>query len=129
MNQLVKAGKRNTLLLAASILLVSLHTIWYHHSLVDVDTKKMTQQSIRFILTLVLLFGLYKGKTWARTLCLVLFSISVIGGVTAIVYIENDIAHKIPLMVVVLVYGVAIYHVGFSKSFKAFYHHQKGQQQ
>jgi len=122
MNNLERAGKKNTILISISILLVSLHTIYFYNSVIsEVETKKLIQQIIRFLLTIGLLIFVYKGKKWARIVFLVLFSIGILGAIFALISIEQSIVNKIPLMVMVIVYSVSLYHFGISKSFKAFY--------
>lgn len=126
MDDLIALGKRRTILVSISVLLVSIHTIYFYHvSMDEVDTKKIIQQSIRFLLTIGLLIMVYKGKKWARIVAIVLFSLAGIAALISIVSINSTLVSKIPLMVMTFVYGMAIYHFGFSKSFKAFYDQQQ----
>ncbi len=124
----IKTGKRRTILISISILLVSLHTIYFYHSVrPDIETKKLIQQIIRFLLTIGLLVYVYKGKKWAKIVSIVLFSLAILGAVIAIFSIESpSIIIKTPLLVMILVYSVAIYHFGVSKSFKAFFEYKNG---
>ncbi|WOI23883.1 hypothetical protein [Nonlabens ulvanivorans] len=74
MNELEQLGKRRTILISISILLVSLHTIYFYQSaLPEIDTSKLIQQGIRFILTVVLLIFVFQAKQWARIIAIVLF--------------------------------------------------------
>lgn len=126
MDDLIALGKRRTILVSISILLVSIHTIYFYHVSMDVvDTKKIIQQLFRFLLTIALLIMVYKGKKWARIVAIVLFSLAGIAALISIVSINSTLVSKIPLMVMTFVYGMAIYHFGFSKSFKAFYDEQQ----
>lgn len=126
MNDLEKAGKKNTILISISILLVSLHTIYFYQSVqTEIDTKKIVQQIIRFSLTIGLLYAVYIGKNWARNLFLILFLLGTFGALYGLFTIQADIINKIPSMVMTFVYCMAIYHFGFSNSFNAF---QKFQQ-
>ena len=128
MNDIIKTGKYRTILISISILLVSLHTIFFYNSVFkEVENKKIIQQSVRFILTIGLLVMVYKGKNWARVISIILFSIAVIGAVVGIVSIEKDLLVKTPLFVMTFVYSMAIYHFGFSQSFKAFVSSQNDQ--
>ena len=125
MDQIVKTGRIRTVLISISILLVSLHTIYFYNLVfTEVETKKIVQQIIRFILTVGLLIMVYKGKNWARIISLILFTIAGLGAIIGIVSIEKDFILKIPMIVMIIVYSVAIYHFGFSKSFKAFASYQ-----
>ena len=125
MNYLEQIGKRRTILISISILLVSLHTIYFYNSVVpEIETKKIIQQIIRFLLTVGLLIMIYKGKNWAKVIAIILFSLGVLGAVFGLFSIPKSIILKIPFIVMIFVYSVAIYHFGFSKSFKAFSDYQ-----
>lgn len=79
MDELIRIGKKRTILISISILLVSIHTIYLNQSsLPDFDSKRLLQQLIRFLLTIGLLFMVYKGKEWARNLSMILFSLALI---------------------------------------------------
>ncbi|MBI1182815.1 hypothetical protein GC194_00995 [bacterium] len=125
MDELAMLGKKRTILISISILLISIHTIYFYHATrPEIETKKLAQQIIRFLLTIVLLMLVYKGKNWARILSLVLFSIATIAAVIGLVTLNTSIINKIPLMVMIFVYSMSIYHFGFSKSFKEFFQYQ-----
>lgn len=62
MNTLAKIGKKKTILISISILLVSIHTIYFYHSVrPEIESKKLIQQLIRFLLTIGLLIMVYRG--------------------------------------------------------------------
>lgn len=128
MNELITLGKRRTILISISILIVSLHSIYYHHSISPgVEGKKVMQQVIRFALTVGLLYAIYKGKQWAKIVLIVLFALAIIGAAIGIFMSGGgSFAAKIPLIVMLVVYSVAIHHFGFSKSYKAFSNYQNG---
>ena len=74
MNELTKIGKKRTILISISILLVSIHTIYFYHSVrPEIESKKLIQQLIRFSLTIGLLIMVYKGKKWAKVISVILF--------------------------------------------------------
>ena len=125
MDYIEKIGQKKTILISISILLVSLHTIYYYNSVMqEVDTKKIIQQIVRFILTIGLLVMIYQGKNWARIISIILFSLGVLGAVFGLLTLSQPIALKIPLIVMTVVYTAAIYHFWLSKSFKAFFRFQ-----
>lgn len=125
MNLLAQIGKRRMILLSISILLVSLHTIYYYHSVrPEIETKKLVQQIIRFALTVGLLVMIYKGKKWAKSLGIVLFSIAALISIVSVFFIDTSIVNKTPLIVMTVVYSVAVYFLTYSKAFKEFYEHQ-----
>lgn len=130
MNDLEKAGKKNTILISISILLVSLHTIYFYQSVQpEIDTKKLVQQIIRFSLTASLLYAIYIGKNWAKNIALVLFSLGILGAIYGLFTIQADTINKIPFMVMAFVYCMALFHFGFSSSFNAFQKFQQTKQQ
>ena len=128
MNELIKTGKKRTLLISISILLVSIHTIYFYHSVrPEIETKKLIQQIIRFLLTVGLLIVVYRGIKWAKILLIVLFSLAILGAIIGLISIDSDsFVGKVPLLVMILVYSIAVYHFGFSNSFKAFFDYQNG---
>lgn len=127
MNSLAKTGKQRTILISISIILFSLYIIYAYHSAFEtIIIKKLTQQLIRLSLTIGLLVLVYKGKEWAKNLAVVLFSLGTVFSIIAIFMEEVSLISKIPLMVIVFIYSIAIYHFGFSKSFKEFFKYQNG---
>ncbi|MBF6640839.1 DUF4240 domain-containing protein [Flavobacterium sp. J49] len=125
MNVLAEIGKKNTILISISIVLVSIHTIYFYHSVrPEIETEKLIQQLVRLLLTIGLLIAVYKGKNWARILSIVLFSIALLGALIGLGTFATPFINKIPLLVMIFVYSMAIYHFGFAKSFKEFFEHQ-----
>lgn len=121
MNELAKIGKRRTILISVSILLVSIHTIYFYHTMrPEIESKKLIQQIIRFLLTIGLLIMVYKGKNWARIVSIILFTLALLGALVGLGTLDVPLINKIPLFVMVFVYSMAIYHFGFAKSFKEF---------
>ncbi|WNJ18245.1 hypothetical protein [Pontibacter sp. G13] len=128
MTELIKTGKKRTILISISILLVSLHTIYFYHAVrPDIEIKKLIQQGIRFLLTIGLLVLVYKGKNWAKIVSIVLFSFALLGALVGLFTVGNvSVINKLPLIVMIIVYSMAIYHFGVSESFKAFFENKNG---
>lgn len=125
MNILETIGKKRTIQISISILLVSIHTIYFYHAVrEDFDISKFSTQIIRFSLTVTLLYFLYKGHKWAKIISLILFSLGAIGAIVGFFLVEADFINKIPFLVMTFVYAMAIYHFAFAESFKAFYEYQ-----
>lgn len=121
MNYFAESGRKRTILLSISILLVSIHTIYFYHSnKPELDNAKLTQQIVRFLLTAVLLYFLFKGKNWARIVSSILFSVAILGSLVALFTLNAPIVAKTPLLVMLFVYSMAIKHFWFSKEYKAF---------
>ncbi|MFD0989911.1 DUF4240 domain-containing protein [Mariniflexile jejuense] len=125
MNELTKLGKKRTILISISILLISIHTIYFYHSVrPEIESKKLIQQIIRFLLTIGLLIMVYKGKNWAKIVSIILFSIAILGALVGLGTLDTPFVNKIPLLVMIFVYSIAIYHFGFAESFKEFFKFQ-----
>jgi hypothetical protein len=125
MNELTKIGKKRTILISISILLVSIHTIYFYHSVrPEIESKKLITQLIRFSLTVGLLVMVFKGKNWAKIVSIILFSLALLGGLIALGTLDTPFIDKIPLLVMAFVYSMAIYHFGFAQSFKEFFKYQ-----
>jgi hypothetical protein len=128
MNELIKLGKKRTILISISILLVSIHTIYFYHSVrPEIETTKLIQQIIRFLLTVGLLAMIYKGKNWAKIVSLILFPLGLLGALVGLGTLDAPFINKVPLLVMTLIYSIAIYHFGFAKSFKAFSKYQNNE--
>lgn len=125
MNELIQIGKRRTILISVSILLVSIHTIYFYHALrPEIETKKIIQQIVRFFLTVGLLYLIYIGKNWAKNIAIVLFTLSAIIALYSAFTINTSIINKTPFIVMLMVYSFAVYNFTFSKSFTAFQEYQ-----
>ena len=128
MNDLAKQGKITTTRVFASVLLISIYTIASYNLIMEnVETKKLVQQIIRFCFTLLLMYFVFKGKKWAVVVFTVLFSIGIITALLALL-LKIPFTGKIPFLVMVLIYAVAVYHLNFSKSFKEYFKYLYGQQ-
>ena len=122
MNILAQTGRRKTILISISILLVSIHTIYFYHSVrPEIDTKKLIQQLIRFLLTVGLLIMVFKGKNWAKIISIILFSLALVGAIFGLVTLDTPFISKVPLLVMIFVYSISIYHFSIDKSFKEFF--------
>lgn len=127
MNDLIRTGRKRTIQISLSILLVSLHTMYFYHAgRPEIETEKVIQQSIRFLLTVGLLVGVYRGVKWMKIAAMVLFAMATVGSLIGVALIDAPFPDRIPLMVMFVVFSLALYHVGFSKSYKAFFHYQNG---
>ncbi|CAM1344292.1 hypothetical protein [Tenacibaculum amylolyticum] len=125
MDYLAELGRKRTILISISILLITIHTIYYSNSLqLEIKTTRIIGQAVRFFLTAGLLIMIYKGKSWAKIVGLVLFSLGAIGALFGLIMIEGSFLNKTPLLVMFFIYSVAIFHFNFSVSFKAFYNYQ-----
>jgi hypothetical protein len=125
MNEIIKIGKKRTVLVSISILLVSIHTIYFYHAVrPEIEEKKLIQQIIRFLLTSGLLYLIYIGKNWAKKIVIALFTFSIVFACYSLFTIKTSNINKLPLVTMVLVYSFAIYHFLFSKSFEEFQEYQ-----
>ncbi|MBE0393371.1 hypothetical protein BJQ96_03235 [Flavobacterium sp. PL0002] len=125
MNELAKIGKGKTILISISILLVSIHTIYFYQSVrPEIESTKLVRQLISFLFTIGLLIMVYKGKKWAKITSIGLFSLALLVAVISLFTLEVPFINKVPLLVMTLVYSISIYHFGFAKSFKEFFKYQ-----
>lgn len=123
MTELAKKGKMDTIRIFASVLLISIYTIVTYNIVVDqVESKKLIQQIIRFCFTLLLMYFVFKGKKWAVIVFTILFSIGALLAAFAI-FQNAPFPNKIPLIVMLLIYSLAVYHLNFSKGFKEYFNY------
>jgi hypothetical protein len=101
--------------------MVSIHTIFYYQTSVpEFDQMKMIQQSVRFVLTLGLLYVAFKGKNWARIILVILLSVGALSSCAMVFTLSAPFILRLPFIVMLIVYGVGVYHFGLSDSYKAF---------
>lgn len=116
---LVEKGRRQTLQLFISVVLLSAYVIVVYNILLPTTTQKLASQIMRFCLTIVLMYWVMKGKKWAVVVSIVLFALAAFMGLLALTAVQN-LYGAIPLLVMVFIYSKGVYHLGFSKSFKAY---------
>lgn len=125
MNDLVEKGRNQTLIMVIGVIMVSLSTIiLYQSGLPEMDTKKLGQQIVRFVLTVGLLWMVYNGKKWAIIVMIILFALGVLLGISSLFTVDGPMNNKMLLVFMIVVYALSIYHLGFSESFKAFRDYQ-----
>lgn len=126
MNNLIEIGKKRTIFISTSILLISLWSIYFEQASNDnIIYTKLVRQIIRLILTFGLLYAVYIGKNWARITLIILFGLAILLAIIAIFTVKAEIFLKIPFFVMIFIYGISIYHFAFSKNFKEFFNFQK----
>ncbi|WP_305952694.1 hypothetical protein [Emticicia oligotrophica] len=123
MNELAHKGKIMTIRVFASMLLISIYTIVTYNIVVpNVETKKLIQQIVRFSFTVLIMYFVFQGKTWAKNLMSFLCGLAIVGGLISI-FTPITFVQKIPLIVMTLIYSFALYHFNFSQSFKEYFNH------
>ena len=120
MNELAIHGRNWTIRILASVLLISVYTIVTYNIVVpNVEVKKIIQQGIRFSLTFLLAYFVFRGKKWAVLISTMVFSIGALGALISL-FSEASFIAKIPLIVMTIIYLITVYHLNFSKSFQAY---------
>lgn len=120
MNHLQTIGRNNTIRVFASMLLISIYTIVTYQLTVEfADTKKLIQQIVRFGLTLLIMYFVFQGKNWAKVTLTILCGLAVFLGVLSLFALTWP-AH-IPIVVMIIIYSLAVYHLNVSASFKAYF--------
>jgi len=126
MDQLIEIGRKRTILISISIILLSFWSIYFEQtSNSEIDYAKLVRQIIRLILTAGLLYLVYIGKNWARILMIIFSTLAILLSIGALIGLNVDLMFKIPFLTMILVYTLTIYHFSFAKSFKAFWNSQK----
>ncbi|WP_130734205.1 hypothetical protein [Flavobacterium sp. J27] len=125
MTELIKTGRRRTILISISILLISIHTIYLYNKVqLEIDSKKLIQQIIRFVLTFGLLYSIYIGKNWAKNIAIVLFTFGIVFSVYNLFNYKTAVMGNILILEIIFIYSLAVYHFLFSSSFAAFQEYQ-----
>lgn len=121
MDELEKQGRNDVLRSLASIILFSIYvSVTYHVALGQIDKTKLVVHIVRFSFTLLILYLIFQGYSWARNLFTVLAALGII---MLILPLFNDlpIINKIPLLSGLVVYSLAIYRLNFSATVKAYF--------
>lgn len=125
MNEEALKGRNLTIRVFLSVLLISVYTIVYYQLMVkNIDAKKLTQQIIRLGLTILMMYFIFKGKTWAKTTMSVLLSLAILVGIVSL-FMPLTIAGMIPLIVMLFIYFLALYHLNFSVYFIEYFKYLK----
>jgi len=108
------------------MLLLTIYSIYINQSSrPEIDTTKLVTQIIRTFLTGGILLFVYEGKDWARIITIILSAIAVIMALGVIFTTEHPTIMEVPFFVMIIIYSDAIYHFGFSESYKAFSEFQR----
>jgi len=67
-----------------------------------------------------------KGVKWMKIVSMILFSLAILGSLIGVALIDAPFPDRIPMIVMFIVFSLALYHVGFSKSYNAFFDYQNG---
>lgn len=125
MTELEKEGKQRTGMICIGILIFIVYGIIYQNMVsTDVGIVSMFSQGIKLLLMIGLLAEVYKGKKWAKILMIIVSIIGVFGSVYGYAFLEGSLIDKLPFLITACLYLVAIYHLGFAKSYKAYFAHQ-----
>ncbi|WP_116790136.1 hypothetical protein [Flavobacterium psychrotrophum] len=120
MNHLQITGRNITIRIFAGILLISIFTIvTYQLPLEFLDTKKLIQQIVRFGFTILIMYFVFQGKNWARVMLTILCTLAIFLGIISL-FVLTWPAH-IAILLMILIYGMAVYHLNASVSFKAYF--------
>ncbi len=125
MNELEKQGRNDILRSLASNILFSIYvSVSYHISLGYVDGSKLVVHIVRFLLTLIILYLVFQGYSWARNLFSVLIAIGIVMLVPP-VFNDVPLVNKIPLFTGLLIYSLTLYRLNFSPNSKAYFAYTK----
>lgn len=125
MNELALIGRNHTIRVFASILLISIYSIVTSNIAADsIESNKIVQQIVRFGLTVMLMYFIFKGKKWAAIVLSVLCVLAVILAVISL-FLPVPLPAKIPMVVMIFIYSMTVYHLNFSNSFKEYFHYLK----
>lgn len=121
MTELERYGREWTIRVSLSVILFSIATIIiYHRSVAKVPDGKITEQLIRMVLTVALLYFAFQGRNWARIVMTVLAGVAALIAVVSLFSVPTDFLGKVPFLVAVFIFGMTAYHFGFSKGYRAF---------
>ena len=124
MEEQIKRGRRLLLTIIALMLAISLATIVFYNTVVG--PERVTQQIVRFALTALLSFFLYKGHGWARWVTVLLTAIAAVTSFIAgaSIFLLGDLS-GIFFLVMGAVYAFCAGSLAFSRSIVAFINHQR----
>lgn len=121
MNELVQQGKKSTLIISIGVLIASLSNVYLYHLFnPEVGVFTIIWQVIQLLFMLSVLAEAFKGKRWAKIVVMILCFLSAFGSLWTGFTLESSILLKLPFLTFVIIYGMAFFHFGFSKSYKAF---------
>lgn len=123
MNELATKGRNFTIRIFASILLISIYTIVSYNIVIKpIESGKLVQQIIRFCLTLLLMYFIFKGSNIALYFLRLLLIIGTLAGIFSF-FQPLPLMAKVPMIIMFLIYLIALYHFTLSKSFKEYFNY------
>ncbi len=88
-----------------------------------INPTKLTQQLVRLVLTIVLMYFIFKGEKWAVQVLTFLLVLGIFMGVVLLFGSvgSSPFIAQIPLWVMLFIYARAVYHLYFSASFQEYF--------
>ncbi|MBN1990560.1 MAG: hypothetical protein JW783_14245 [Bacteroidales bacterium] len=123
---IAEKGRRKTLNVFYVLIGLSIFVIIFSHlTFKPVNAREIAQELIRIGLEIGLYYAIFLGKNWARTLMTILYILGIILGFFSMIALLGKSPVGLILLIMILVYGFAVYFFNADKDFKTFFEYQK----
>ena len=123
MEERIKTGRIVVLIIIGAIMSISLISIITYNF--SIGSWKIGAQAIRFFLTLVLCYCLYKGYQWSRITIIILYALGALGSIPGIFTITQYFFLGLVSLMITMIYGASCILLLASKDIKEFMQYQK----
>lgn len=124
--EVAEKGRKKTLNVFYILIVLSISVIIFSHlTFKPVNIKEITKEIIRLGLEIGLYYAIFIGKSWARTLMTVLFIIGILISIISMISLLGKSQVGLILLILIFVYGFAVYFFNADKDFKTFFEYQK----
>jgi hypothetical protein len=122
----IEKGRRKTLTVIFALIGFSILISVFSQLMSQTSSQqKMSQDIIRLILEIGLYYAIFLGKNWARIIMTILFSLGIFISVVSMISLFGKTPGAFIMLILVIVYGFAIYFFNLDKDFKSFFENQK----
>lgn len=124
--ELAEIGRKKTMNVFYILIGLSISVIIFSHlTFKPVNAKEITKELIRLGLEIGLYYAIFLGKNWARTLMTILYIVGILISIFSMIALLGKSPVGLILLILVFVYGFAVYFFNADKDFKTFFEFQK----
>lgn len=124
--ELAEVGRKKTMNVFYLLIGLSISVIIFSHlTFKPLNLKEITKELIRLAVELGLFYAIFRGKYWAKALMTILFSAGIIFSFISMIILLGRSSFALIFLILIYVYGFAVYFFNTDKDFKNFFFYQK----
>ena len=124
--KIAEKGRKKTLNVFYILIGLSISVIVFSHlTFKPVNSKEIFKELLRFGLEIGLYYAIFIGKNWARVLMTILYIVGIVISIFSMIALLDKSPVGLILLILICVYGFAVYFFNADKDFKTFFEYQK----